>query len=232
MKERPIIFSVPMVKAILNTKPGVWPAEPIDPEKPYKSMTRRVINPQPILKGHFWELGGAGWSDNIKSFHPVPCHSLFNRMPHKPSDVLWVRETWLSVPWVYDKEDSDENSHAYFYRADGEIAQQHNLDPEADQWRPSIFMPREAARIYLELKSIRVEQLQSISVEDCIAEGMPCDNKINNPDQATHESIKNWNLTYAQFLYKELWDSLNAKRGYSWESKPWVWVYEFMRVER
>ena len=91
-------------------------------------------------------------------------------------------------------------------------------------------MPKEAARIFLRVTDVRAERLQNISVEDCMAEGLDCDNEIRNPNPETHESIRNWNFSYAQHLYKTLWDSLNAKRGYGWDVNPWVWVYEFERV--
>jgi hypothetical protein len=93
-------------------------------------------------------------------------------------------------------------------------------------------MPKEAARIFLRVTDVRAERLQDISVVDVMAEGLPCDNEINNPDQSTHDGIKAWNLAYAQHLFRELWDSLNAARGYGWETNPWVWVYEFERITR
>ena len=83
MSERPILMNTDMVRAILEGR---------------KTVTRRAMKPQPVLDGHFWRLGGAGWGDNISSFHPVPCHSLYNRAPYHPGDILWVRETWTRLP--------------------------------------------------------------------------------------------------------------------------------------
>jgi len=96
---------------------------------------------------------------------------------------------------------------------------------------PSIYMPKIAARIWLEVVNVRVERLQDITVEDVISEGLEADNDIRNPDPSTHESIKSWNLAWAQHVFRELWDKLNAKRGYGWEINPWVWVVEFRRVQ-
>ncbi|MFA5751425.1 MAG: hypothetical protein WC898_04040 [Candidatus Paceibacterota bacterium] len=77
-------------------------------------------------------------------------------------------------------------------------------------WVPSIFMPREAARLFLKIKNIRVERLQDITAKDAIAEGI--DHKtMNDP----------------RIEFQWLWDSINAKRGYPWGSNPYVWVYEF-----
>ena len=152
--------------------------------------------------------------------------------PYQPGDVLWVRETWTRLDCSCCEGDfngmcssePDENEGCYVYRAT------HYITGDA-RWRPSIHMPREAARIFLRVTNVRVERLQDITVEDVIAEGIDTDNEIRNPDPETHESIKSWNYQYAQFQYKELWDSLNSKRGYSWEVDPWVWVVDFEREE-
>jgi len=191
MSTKPILFSTPMVQAILDGR---------------KTMTRRVIKPQPVRNGAFWELGGAGWSGNTVT--PVYGHSLYNRIPHKPGDVLWVRETWY-LETHYD-------AHSYVYRAS---SPDYPVDVGVGQhgWRPSIFMPREAARLFLRVKGVRVERLQNISAEDCEAEG-------HFETAPVEPRPRSW--------FSEVWDSLNAKRGYGWDSNPWVWVYSFERVDK
>ena len=93
-----------------------------------------------------------------------------------------------------------------FYRADGEKL------TGSWAWRPSIFMHRWASRIDLRITNIRFEQLQAISDSDARAEGVSCDLNCRRP-------------------FMELWDSINAKRGYGWDKNPYVWVIEFERIE-
>ena len=99
----------------------------------------------------------------------------------------------------------------YVYRADN--------DPQFEgcRWKPSIHMPKWAARIWLEVTGVRVERVQDISEEDAIAEGIP-----RGAVQYCGHAIR---------LFRDLWDSINAKRGYPWEVNPWVWVVEFKRTE-
>ncbi len=128
------------------------------------------------------------------------------RCPYgQPGDRLWVRETHaLNVPGCDD---------GVSYRAD------HN-DPRGDgpahpmEWRPSIHMKREHSRINLEVTGVRVERVQDITEADARAEGVTADDE---PRGGAY-----WVTKFAR-----LWDSINAKRGYSWESNPWVWVVEF-----
>jgi hypothetical protein len=246
MKEKPILFSTPMVQALLNTKPNTWPAAPIDPEKPFKSMTRRVITPQPetlatseqliIEYGklkRIWRGEMALWQSKTEG-----------KPKYNIGDILWVRETWLKVIWVYDK--SGNESHKYFYRADGEIKDNSNLDAEIDKWTSPIFMPREAARLFFEVKSVRVERLQDISDADVKAEGWPkssgyrdqpiefvgayCEARASTAKR--DKEVCPIDFCHDQSCYAAFWNILNAKHGYSWESNPFVWVYEFMRVEK
>ena len=76
---KPILFNTGMTRAILEDR---------------KTVTRRALKPQPMLDGHLWKLGGAAWSDSVLSVHVLFGHSLYNRAPYQPGDVLWVRETF------------------------------------------------------------------------------------------------------------------------------------------
>jgi hypothetical protein len=125
---------------------------------------------------------------------------------------LWVRETWRpdntfaggGIPRLGIK-----FGHGYEWKA---------LNPnQTGKWKPSIFMPREASRITLEITNIRVERLLDITESDACKEGDPNQGLIASENDHT---------TWFQYL----WDSINAKRGYSWESNPWVWCISFKRI--
>ena len=122
-------------------------------------------------------------------------------------DRLWVRETWFDNSFYPDDRDN------VLYRADGEFQEQIPEEYEGAKWAPSIHMFRWASRITLEITEVRVERLQEITKEDIKAEGLGM------------PSLPNSHLPY--FKFKDLWDSLNAKRGYGWEVNPWVWVISF-----
>ena len=180
-----------------------------------KTMTRRVIRNEVVdrfILGDDGRLLGS-YREGMAEAYPT-----IDDAPYQEGDVLWVRETWNEV----FKPDGKKHAH-FIYKQE---------DPQIKHWRPSIFMPKSAARIFLRVIDVRAERLQDITVEDVIVEGLQCDNDVNNPDPQTHESILNWNLLYAQFVFQQLWDHLNAARGYGWDKNPWVWVYEFERITR
>lgn len=189
MQERPLLFSAPMVRAILEGK---------------KTQTRRVV------KGLALD-----WLTPPVAFSPAFVASAENR-PICPygyaGDRLWVRETWHRWP----------NPPGYIYRAD--VVDQ-LLDTPKSGWRPSIFMPREACRLLLEISGVRVERLQEISDDDVMAEGL---GRPLPPAGGEGFEIAG---PRERLGYRLLWDALNAKRGYSWADNPWVWVLEFKRTD-
>jgi hypothetical protein len=178
-----------------------------------KTQTRRVVKGDPdmtdliritsVPSGCFEDMAGK----------PIKC-------PYgQPGDVLWVRETW--APALND----------YAYKADysnAVLAEPRNKGI----WKPSIHMPREAARLFLRIKSVRVERLTEISEEDALAEGI---GRIKVPH-------RNYELVYRDYLhhgvffpvplpsFTSLWQSINGPE--SWEANPWVWVVEFERITR
>ena len=177
MKERPIIFSAPMVRAILDGR---------------KTQTRRVVKSETV-----------GDSGEI-----VP---LLGRCPYgQPGDTLYVKETWFSDARVQKASGWEPIIH---YRSDCELPV---------KWRPSIFMPRWASRITLEVTGIRVEKLQDISEEDAKAEGMT----LRNPRDISGD---HGNAGYLISEFMGLWESINGPG--SWDANPWVWIVEFRRVE-
>jgi hypothetical protein len=150
---------------------------------------------------------GAVYQAFSPKFLPVRC-------PYgQPGDRLWVREAWSR----------DEEDGALFYRADvgtGNEADdwQRNIYEGASgyRWKPSIFMPRWASRILLEVTAVRVERLQDISEADAIAEGAPWA-ACGAPQEGSHKAG-----------FAQLWESINGPN--SWDANPWVWVIEFKRV--
>lgn len=186
MSEKPILFSGEMINAILAGN---------------KTVTRRVVKPQPesfVNCAHPWVDGrwefGQSHDDGSGEMvgDAVAC-------PYgAQGDKLWVRETFA----VHNI--GGENH--VVYRADS------GTDGDGAPWKPSIFMPRWASRITLEVVSVRVERLQDISEEDAKAEGVTGWHGVCRPE------------------FHMLWDKINEGRGYSWDSNPWVWVVEFKRM--
>lgn len=184
MKERPIIFSGPMVWALLEGR---------------KTQTRRVIKPQPV--NDFWMGAHLG-----EVFAKCPFGQIRSR--------LWVRETF-----GLQLEPCKEYPNGLIvYKADLPPDSTFQYEGGGSAWRPSIFMPRWASRITLEITGVRVERVQDISELDIVAEGI-------------RDTFDGKRFVPADYHYKELWDSLNAKRGYSWDTNPWVWVLEFRVVQ-
>lgn len=161
MKERPILFSGPMVRAI---------------REGCKTQTRRVIKPQPLLMGSMWSWitpdGRSSYIFPNQTGFPVHCtEGMHTRSPYgQPGDRLWVRETWQHC----------EHCGGVDYAADVNRPRNcRHCDATLGNWKPSIHMFREDSRITLEIVRVRAEQLQDISNEDCWNEGM-CD--ATNPE--------------------------------------------------
>ncbi len=227
MKERPILFSGPMVKAILEGR---------------KTMTRRIVKPTQStpkvapLRMEPWLIDGAQETDDDglpcwAGFHPdYPGEAKWFSCPYgKPGDRLWVRETWQINHVLYDRATIPKTHPVEFgepvemlYRADGEFDEQFEIDEGGSVWRPSIFMPRWASRLTLEVVSVRVEQLQDISEEDAITEGV----------SATAAGAGYPFAMSARMNFVDLWDDINAKRGYGWAVNPFVWCVSFKEIAR
>jgi len=199
-KERPILFTGAMVRALLDGS---------------KTQTRRVVKlPHENPLGE-WEPATFGGEDGGRTaagetipeqggiWHTRTGESL--ACPYgQPGDRLWVRETWAPHP------DFIPASHYAVYRADPEC------EHDVDRWRPSIHMPRWASRIVLEITGVRVERLQDIGTEEIEAEGVV----TSDADIMQHgcrARVLDW---------IRLWEST----GGSWDGNPWVWVIEFKRV--
>jgi hypothetical protein len=132
---------------------------------------------------------------------------VIGRCPYgQPGDLLWVRETHYVAEGM-----------RVIYRAD---------DPDASvRWTPSIYTPRWASRLTLHITDVRVERINTITDAECRAEGIR-QYVVSGPDP-DGRSYQDWRTPF-----KELWDSINENRGYAWESNPWVWVIEFVAIQR
>lgn len=123
-------------------------------------------------------------------------------------DILWVRETWMY---------SDDLENPYWYKQN--IVEEYLPEYHSSfKWKPSIFMPKEAARIFLKITNVRVERLQDISIEDVCSEGLS--SNLREHDACCDLRDK----------WESLWCKINGAD--SWESNPWVWAYDFEKVER
>ena len=200
MAIKPILFNTEMVKAILEGR---------------KTQTRRVVKNQDGIHPRRNNISFYGWDDG---------HGYQMMPPCKENDILWVRETWDNVPF-------SPGGHfrfigRYYYKADGDL----RPDSCRGNWHPSIHMPKDAARIFLRVKAVKIERLRHISFDDCKHEGIWDDYKTTS--QVYHDSLAR--AAYPN-CFAELWNSTikPADRDrYSWEANPWVWVIEFERCER
>lgn len=196
---KPILFNTEMVRAILEDR---------------KTVTRRVMKPQPELVDRFWIFGDARWSDSVRTVTPLPGHTLYNRAPYRHGDILWVRETWAK--------DTDGE---FAYRTDYGETEDDSFPPSMFKWHPSIHMPREAARIFLRVIDMRVERLQDITLEDIKREGI---------GQEGGDRIEDW-LGKPRKWWINTWNGTIKPKdahAYGWDADPWVWRIRFERITK
>lgn len=202
----PVLYQTEMVQAILEDR---------------KEQTRRLFKKIPRLSSDL------NWA---AKFLQKNKELRYQYSPYgKPGDVLWVRETFREVNhYGFDYE-------FYEYKAGGTSA--HCFIPDMDQllhddkWKPSIHMPKEAARIFLEVTDVRIEKLQNISEKDAIAEGVHKHSDYGStgyvhygkPDESFTDIDAVWS-------FETLWESINGSG--SWNKNPWVWVIEFKKIEK
>lgn len=224
MKIKPILFNTEMTQAILDGR---------------KSCTRRLIKSQPDEE-HTYPLGFVNDSTerkDIGSFgfgtNELGGSIQYMKPPYQSGDILYVRETWCKYGDLNDSDQIIDGTEKYYYRADGENPTPYNdflvlrngYDEHRDfpVWRPSIHMPKEAARIWLKVTDVRVERLQDITIDGIKNEGLSS-RVVHSGDMEI--ALNEWGL---------LWNSTIKKSDidcYGWSANPWVWVIKFERCEK
>ncbi len=206
MKERPILFSAPMVRAILEGR---------------KTQTRRVIKPEPKMGrdgfGPYMEIGKVSgeWPADSEWIAHKACSF------GKPGDVLWVRESIKRRPMSNFLTGEPTNTIVAAYAADDEDVVEEagfNLLP---WWKskgalPAIHMPRNVCRIILNVTDVRIQRLQNISEEDAWAEGC----------EGHDDDVTGGQSGYSEFAH--LWMSINGEA--SWKANPWIWAISFEKA--
>lgn len=196
MAIKPILFNTEMVRAILDGR---------------KTCTRRVIKPQweecPTCKYVQNEYIYDKLAENVycaRCGYPLEPERI---APYQPGDILYVRETFIQIA-----------AHTFWYKAYGKSWMLKDL-----RWKPSIHMPKEAARIWLKVTDVRLERLQEITIDGIRNEGLS--------SMAVHAgdmeiALKEWELLWSSTIKKSDLDR------YGWDANPWVWVIEFERCEK
>lgn len=196
---KPILFNTEMVQAILENR---------------KTVTRRII------KGLPQDAKRIGWdmdTGNIKSYGEAmfqsDCIMITKKCKYLIGDILYVRETWqksLAGTYLYKTDNNGNLSNGHVYK-----------------WKPSIHMPKEAARLFLHVTNVRVERLQDMCLRDFINEGIVIrEESFNDPENAYYQ---------AKEFFRELWNSTikEAELGeYGWDANPYVFAYEFEVISK
>lgn len=207
MRERPILFNTEMVKAILDGR---------------KICTRRIVKPQPKTRLCYTFAGGGCrtwrypspfaheiWGEGYKLPDDITKEDLTKRWkpPYHADDILYVRETFIQAA-----------AHTFWYKADDKSWMSKDL-----LWKPSINMPKEAARIWLKVTNVRVERLQEIDIDGIRNEGLSSA-AVHCGDMEI--ALKEWEILWNSTIKKSELDR------YGWSANPWVWVIEFERCEK
>ncbi|MFT4175031.1 MAG: hypothetical protein QM627_00100 [Luteolibacter sp.] len=222
MIERPILFSAPMVVALLEGR---------------KTQTRRIIKGDPFVVEvdylkHNFDFDGNQSVEKTGEGKIIYTKKGVTACPYgKVGDRLWVKETWKTDQvWDHLPPRGIPEDQSIYFCADEDATGCVPFD-----WgksRPSIFMRRWMSRITLEIVSIRVERLHEISEEDVIAEGVdPCEALLGSDDIMVGAVADNYQVSKPKARFILLWNKINGEK-HSFESNPFVWVIEFKRVER
>ena len=221
MAIKPILFNTEMVRAILDRR---------------KTCTRRIVKPQQFV-GMLPDKCKNGVPEEFlkekkfmfKPYCDMTDIELINtayKAPYQPGDILYVRETWKNAP------------NGYYYYEDW----QRDDIADVTKWKPSIHMPKEAARIWLKVTDVRVERLQEMKPVDVIKEGAypDCWDCLNTYEESGSQCCYGTEEQCSQcdgvmMEWEKLWNSTIKKTDldrYSWDANPWVWVIEFERCEK
>ncbi len=240
---KPILFNTEMVRAILDGR---------------KTCTRRVIKPQweecPTCKYVHNEYIYDKLAENVycaRCGYPLVPE---RRAPYQPGDILYVRETWgisnmddksKMAYIVYRASEEQENEGCReVHLPDEKFEKMYESMAESEpEWRPSIHMPKEAARIWLKVTDVRVERLQEITEDETFEEGLdftpPClhltGENYCDIDGPCTSKVKYCDMSYGELFGEVLWNNTIKKSDidrYGWNTNPWVWVIEFERCEK
>ncbi|BDC01569.1 hypothetical protein CP118TE_12780 [Clostridium perfringens E] len=224
---KPILFSTAMVRAIIDGE---------------KTCTRRIIKKE--IPGGYKPLGFVLYPTDDKElgnlvFGGKGANVYYAKPPYKVGDILYVRETfrWQLVGEFDSWGDCNWDDEVVEYKASvNEFLEEYGeyLDREeyeSTRWIPSIHMPKELARIFLKVTSVRAERLKDITDEGCYQEGI---SSTSFYDEAEHIQIAGIGLndSLERAAFSLLWNSTVKEEKYSWEGNPWVWVIEFEKVEK
>jgi hypothetical protein len=225
VKERPIYFKTESIKAILEGR---------------KTQERRVIWPKILIQQYSTVM------EKIK-FRTGKTQCLFDfyhndgsvstiygvRPKYRTGDLFWVKENFMVQLEPCESHPKGEVEYAADYPEQSNVFQ---YEGGGSAVKSCILMPRWASRLSLEVVNVRVEKVQEISASDALDEGVshtefwkPKDVENRPFEEKWWDDFHFWNH-YPQIAYKNHWDSINAKRGYGWDTNPWVWVIEFRKV--
>lgn len=226
MAVKGILFNTEMVRAILDGR---------------KSCTRRIVKPQweecPNCKYVHNEYIYDNLAENVyctRCGYPLVPE---RRAPYQPGDILYVRETWHRYTKRVGKGEGCHLEEHYGYKAS--IA---NSEDAEEPWKPSIHMPKKAARIWLKVTNVRIERLQEMKPVDVIKEGAypDCWDCLNTYEESGSQCCYGTEEQCSQcdgvmMEWEKLWNSTIKKTDidrYGWNANPWVWVIEFERCEK
>lgn len=215
---KPILFNTEMVTALLEGR---------------KTVTRRLIKPQPNENAELRYVFAGGRKGDIGKWHDwqqgVTNAQKWNP-PYHADDILYVRETFTKLYYVDPDGYTHFDQYTYYYATDGapDITLVDDdgfmLDDQRIRWRPSIHMPKEAARIFLRVTGVRVERLQDITADECPMEGVPLFSGLVGEREEHYKTA-----------FAKLWDSTIKPADlatYGWDANPWVWVIKFERISK
>lgn len=232
---KPILFNTDMVKAILDGR---------------KTVTRRLVKPQPFVSCEgleneckhetgFFDTGANHWACRKSGCGIMMNGKSIYHAPSQAGDILYVRETYANISdFVNYAEYELDSDLKYLYKCDDNGKEHSFIDVGVKRWRPSIHMPKEAARIFLKVADVRVERLQDMDQEDAIKEGLELQCHRVDDDCSAYLKCNFQNSAACLDSFKELWNSTISKKDpadmykYGWKANPWVWVIEFERISK
>lgn len=201
MAEKPILFNTAMTQAILDGRKTTT-RRIIKPQMPENVIKTCEVDPLGYMSYQTSDTYLGGWRNT--------------KAPYAVGDTLWVRETWQNIP--------DDDGNNFIYLADEDntpFCKDDDGNPIYLKWRPSIHMPREAARLFLRVTDVRVERIQDISYEDCMKEGIKQISGSGLYDCGLDKYYSN-----SKQAFEKLWENLY----HNWSNNPWVWVIHFERI--